>query len=327
MINLTSGRLAFSDLSGILKKIPFEAWFGKATPLFYLCGVVMVASLILGGGSRRGLGLDAALQLLAIPLLLVSLWRLFEASLTRQMRLALWFCSAIAVLPLLQLIPLPPWLWTALPNRQPSAEAFDIFGRALPWMPISVSPTETWLSALSLVPPLAIFLSTHLLSYRERRWLMLVLLAVGVLSVFMGLMQVAQGEASPLRMFNITNTTEAVGFFANRNHFAALVYCLMVFAIGWTVCGANSRPGKPKLKALGFEFDTASFIWMVGGFTILVLLLAGEIMARSRAGLGLTIIALFAGGTLGFLNTSGSFRGMAVSKLIIGVIVLVFIFS
>src|SRR5262245_45321053 len=232
MINRTSARLAFSDLSGILKKIPFEAWFGKATPLFYLCAVVMVASLILGGGSRRGLGLDATLQLVAIPLLLVSLWRFFEVSLTRQMRLALWFCLAIAVLPLLQLIPLPPWLWTALPNRQPSVEAYYILGRAVPWMPISVSPRATWLSALSVLPPLAIFLSTHLLSYRERRWLMLVVLAVGTVSVFIGLMQVAQGETSPLRMFTITNATEAVGFFANRNHFAALVYCLMVFTIG-----------------------------------------------------------------------------------------------
>src|SRR5262245_49779349 len=284
MINLTSGRLAFSDLSGILKKIPFEAWFGKATPLFYLCGVVMVASLILGGGSRRGLGLDAALQLLAIPLLLVSLWRFFEVSLTRQMRLALWFCLATAVLPLLQLIPLPPWLWTALPNRQPSAEAFDILGRALPWMPISVSPTETWLSALSLLPPLAIFLSTLLLSYRERRWLMLVMLAVGVLSVFIGLIQVAQGETSPLRMFTITNPTEAVGFFANRNHFAALVYCLLVFVIAWIASRIEAK--SPPDKAIVFGYDIASIIAMVSGFTILVLLLAGEIMARSRAGLG-----------------------------------------
>ena len=104
-------------------------WIGRASPLFYLCAVVMVASLILGGGTRGGFLSDAILQLLAIPLLLVSLWRIFEVPLTRQMRLALWFCLAIAVLPLLQLIPLPPWLWTALPNRQPSAETFDILGQ------------------------------------------------------------------------------------------------------------------------------------------------------------------------------------------------------
>ena len=102
-------------------------------------------------------------------------------------------------------------------------------------MPISVSPQATWLSALSLVPPLAIFFCTLLLAYRERRLLSLIVIAVGMVSVFVGLIQVAQGQESPLRFFAITNPTEAVGFFANRNHFAALLYCLMVFAIAWTV--------------------------------------------------------------------------------------------
>ena len=63
------------------------------------------------------------------------------------------------------------------------------------------------------------------------------MLAVGVLSVLVGLIQVAQGQESPFRFFAITNPTEAVGFFANRNHFAALLYCLMVFALAWIVYG------------------------------------------------------------------------------------------
>jgi hypothetical protein len=109
-------------------------------------------------------------------------------------------------------------------------EVFEILGDKLSWMPISLSPNQTWLSALSLIPPLAIFLATLLLPYRERRWLSLVFLAVGVLSVFVGLIQVAQGPESPLRFFAYTNLTEAVGFFANRNHFAALLYALIMFA-------------------------------------------------------------------------------------------------
>ena len=151
------------------------------------------------------------------------------------MRVPLFFCVAVVAIPLVQLIPLPPWLWTALPGRGPSAETFEILGQKTPWMPISVVPHETWLSALSLIPPLAIFLATLLLPYRERRWLSLVFLAVGVVSVFMGMIQVAQGPESPLRFFEITNETEAVGFFANRNHFAALLYALTLFAAAWTV--------------------------------------------------------------------------------------------
>jgi O-antigen ligase len=325
------GSRALLNFSGLLNKIRFETWFGRGARFLYLCAVVMVASLVLGGGAGRGLLSDAILQLLAIPLLVVSLWKVFEVSLTRQMRLALWFCLAIAILPLLQLIPLPPSLWTALPNRQPSVEAFDILGRAVPWMPISVSPKATWLSALSLLPPLAVFLSTLLLSYRERRWLILVVLAVGVLSVFIGFVQVAQGEHSPLRFFEFSNKTEAVGFFANRNHFAALIYCLMVFSIGWIVYWSATlrapRNQEGKQKAKEYEYNTASIIGIVGSFTVLVILLAGELMARSRAGLGLTIIALFGVFALGFSDRSAGFGAMLVNKLLVGVIVLVGIFS
>ena len=215
----------------VLNKIRFDAWFGKANLLFYLCTVVIVASLFLGGGTRGGYLSDAILQLLSIPLLVASLWRLSEVPLTKDTRRALFFCLAIAVLPLVQLIPLPPWLWTALPNRQLEVETFQLVGETVPWMPISVSPRGTWLSALSLLPPIAIFLGTLLVGYRERRSLSLVFLVVGVISVFVGLLQVAQGQASPLRFFAITNPTEAVGFFANRNHYAALHYCLMLFVV------------------------------------------------------------------------------------------------
>ena len=145
----------------------------KGSLLVFSCAAVLVASLLLGGGTHGGFLSDAILQLISIPLLLLGLWKLFDAELTRQSRFALLFCAAIVVLPLLQLLPLPPWLWTALPNRQASTVAFEVTGHPFPWMPISVSPEATWLSLLSLVPPLAIFISMLLLSYRERRWLSL----------------------------------------------------------------------------------------------------------------------------------------------------------
>jgi O-antigen ligase len=321
-------RLALPNFPGVLNQIRLETWFRKGSLFFYLCAAVMVASLTLGGGAGRGLLSDAILQLLAIPLLLVSLWRLFEVPLTKPMRLALWFCFAIAALPLLQLIPLPPWLWTALPHRQPSVEAFEIIGSAVPWMPISVSPKGTWLSALALIPPLAVFLSTLLLSYSERRWLMVVVIAVGVLSVFIGFLQVAQGGSSPLRFFEYSNRIEAVGFFANRNHFAALIYCVMVFSLGWIVYwSATVRlPRNQQGRAGEYQYDTASIIAMLGSFTVLVIFLAGELMARSRAGLGLTAVALLGVFALGISNRNAGF-GAFVNKLLIGVIALVVVFS
>jgi O-antigen ligase len=210
------------------------------------------------------------------------------------MRMAVFFAAVLVAIPLSQLIPLPPWLWTALPGRGPSAETFAVLGQKIPWMPISVSPQETWLSMLSLIPPLAIFVATLLLPYRERRWLSLVFLAVGVISVFVGMIQVAQGPESSLRFFEITNDTEAVGFFANRNHFAALLYTLVVFAAAWTIQAAAAEGSGGDQK-----FETVWIVSVVAAFTLLVVLLAGQIMARSRMGLGLTMLALVGGLALG----------------------------
>ena len=129
---------------------------------------------------------------LALPILLYFLWTLIAQPLTPQLNVALSFCLALAALPLLQLVPLPPWLWTRLPNGD--ASAFEATGQAVPWMPLSVSPQATLLVLLSLIPPLAVFLGAVQLSYRERRWLSLVLIGVGIVSVFLGLVQVAQGQ-------------------------------------------------------------------------------------------------------------------------------------
>jgi hypothetical protein len=154
-------------------------------------------------------------------------------------------------------------------------------------MPISVLPRATWLSALSLLPPLAVFLGTLLLGYRERRLLCILLLGIGILSAFMGLSQVAQGPQSTLRFFEITNPSEAVGFFANRNHFAALLYSLTLFSAVWVIeaaAGVNAERGR---------LDTAWMAGVAASLVVLVIILAGLAMARSRAGLVLTIVALF----------------------------------
>lgn len=243
---------------------------------------------MLGGGTRNGFLSDSILQLSSIPLLLLSLWRMLDLRASPELRRVWLFCFLVVLVPLLQLVPLPPAIWMALPHREPLAETFDLLGRPPPWMPISILPRDTYLSVLSLMPPLAIFLSALFLSHRERGLLSLTMLALGIISVFVGLLQVAQGPSSPLRFFEFTNLTEAVGFFANRNHFAALLYSLVPFAAAWTVATANPGPGGQRQG-----YDTTYIIALLAGFTVIVILIVGQVMARSRAGLGLQILALF----------------------------------
>jgi hypothetical protein len=82
--------------------------------------------LLLGGGTTAGFLSDTLLQFLAIPALLVALWGLLNARHGRPARRAALFCLAVALVPLLQLVPLPPEIWTALPNREAIVATFQL---------------------------------------------------------------------------------------------------------------------------------------------------------------------------------------------------------
>jgi O-antigen ligase len=294
----------------------------RSSLVFILCGIVLVGSLLLGGSTRHGYLSDAVLQLLAIPLLSIALWNLTELKWSKEARLAVLLCAAIAALPLLQLIPLPPSVWAALPGREVVASSFESFGRALPWLSISVASEATWLSALSLIPAIAVFLGLLVLGYAERRMLVLLVLAVGVVSVFIGLLQVAQGPQSGLRFFDVTNPAEAVGFFANRNHFAALIYALTLFT---AALAADSAFGAAAGKDWR-HYDSILIIAVFAFFIILVLLLSGQAMARSRTGLALTILGIFGACALG-LSDRRVISGFTSGKLLIGASALALVFA
>jgi len=137
------------------------------------------------------------------------------------------------VWPLLQLIPLPPTLWTSLPGRGEIALAYDAAGMTLPWLPISLYPTATWLALLSLLPATAIFLATLSLERRSRRLLIIVLFVIIFPSVVMGTLQIMGGEDSPFRFYHTRD--RVVGFFANPDHNAAFLYSAIPFVTAWMI--------------------------------------------------------------------------------------------
>lgn len=286
---------------------------------FWLTALTLLAALLLGGGTRGGFLSDALLQLLAIPLLLLSASRLSDLfwrdrAKLRQVRWEIAFCLAIVLVPLIQLVPLPPALWTLLPHRAPLIASFDglghgLSGNGLPWLPISVSPDATWLSVAALLPTLAVFFGTILLGYRERRLLSLGVVAFGIVSAFLGLLQIAQGPASRLRFFSATNLSEAVGFFANRNHFAAFLYVVLLFAAVWAIdIGFAVGPWRDRRI-----FEARSIVTITASFLAIVILLAAEAMARSRAGMVLTMVSLV--GVYGLVLTDRRRRTLSSTPL------------
>ena len=227
----------------------------------------------------------------------------------------LWrFAARILAVPLLQLVPLPPALWTHLPGRDVVVAAFELIGRRPAWAPLSMAPRATWLSALSLLPPLAVFLSVLTLGEPERRLFSLLAIAFGVASALLGLVQYAQGETSSLRFFEVTNPTSAVGFFANKNHFAALLYSIMPLAAAWLAAGVAATRGS---SGRGRDPARAAPLLALAMAVALVVLCVAELIAASRAGLILTLVGLFAALAL-TANPSRRLKNLASGRVLIG---------
>lgn len=254
-----------------------ERVFGVSLFYGYTC-LVLGAALLLGGGRVYGLWSDSLVYLLTLPLLAVSFFRLSTGRPPRETAIAVAAACVVFALPLIQLVPLPPSLWTALPGRILIVETFQLMGAPLTWWPLSLDPQATMLSFLALLPAIAIFLAVLLLDEAERASLTLVVLFAAVAGVLLGLVQLVQGAASPLRFFAITNLDSTTGFFANRNHNAAMFYCALPFAAAWAHHSLATR----RRSYLVAAYAT---------LTVLVLLV-GATTTLSRAGAALAVLAL-----------------------------------
>lgn len=257
---------------GVYLRSPF--WLRDRAFLF-LNGGYFVLCLALGGGTQQGFFSDAILQLLGLPLLVVALLRLPSIAIPR---VPLFVLCLVVALPLAQLVPLSPAIWTSLPGREELVRAYETAGVSLPWLPISLSPNVTWRSAVSLIPPMTLFLSLLSLSDRMRRAIVVVMLIFAFVAVVLGLLQVMGGTESPLRFFAVTNASRAVGFFANSNHQAALLYCAIPFAAAYAIQLAQSD---------GRYRGILLFLVAI----LLASLFVGIAATRSRAGLALAIVA------------------------------------
>src|SRR5215475_12827745 len=74
---------------------------------------VVIVAMLFGGAGGYGWS-DAIVQLAALPLLAWALFKLTPSQLGRGGQWAIGLACAITAWPLLQLIPMPPLLWSSL---------------------------------------------------------------------------------------------------------------------------------------------------------------------------------------------------------------------
>lgn len=237
--------------------------------------------LLLGGASGGGAWANMVLQLLAIPLIIWALLARRSAPVApAAAQLIMLLVAALAVV-LLQLLPLPPSVWTTLPGRWGIADGLRLLGEGLPWMPLSLAPHRTLSSVLWTLPAIAVLLGMLRLGNFKPGWLAWAIVSVTSVAVGLGALQVAGGVDSPLYLYEISNRGLATGFFANSNNMAELLVLNMPF-LGALYLAARGK-GQSLQKSSGL------FVVLGGALSVLVV---GIAVNGSLAGIGLAVPAL-----------------------------------
>ena len=135
--------------------------------------------------------------------------------------------AACIALPLAQLIPLPPGAANALPGHGIVA-AIDAQSNVGPlWRPLTVTPEATRNALWSLLIPCAALALAIQIPEQRQRGIARLILGLGLISGVLGLLQLQGDSNGPLYFYETTNNGSAVGLFANRNHQAVFLACLL----------------------------------------------------------------------------------------------------
>jgi O-antigen ligase len=254
-----------------------------ATPQFWLLAGFLVILFLTGGASRIDAQSLIILRPLSVVMCAAALLTIRREHFAERKWLWAGFAS-MALLCLLHLIPLPPVLWQSLPGREIVMEVDRVAGLGDVWRPLTLTPMTGWHALAALIIPLTVLMLGAQLTKDDLYRLLPVILALGVLSGLIGVLQILGDPRGSLYFYRITNNGAAVGLFANRNHAAVLLACLFPMLAVYA-----SSVGDRDDKAKGRQLTAIA----VGIVLVPLILVTG-----SRAGLIVTVPALLAAALL-----------------------------
>jgi O-antigen ligase len=237
-------------------------------------GFAMIVLTLVGGAPLSVLGVLALATSTAALLTAIA----FSPDATRlvalpwQSRAAL---AAIILLPLAQLVPLPPALWQALPGQDIRHTVLAAIGRGDSWQPISLTPISTMEAAVACLIFVSLVLAMLTLDEHRLRYIGWLILAIVAIDVAIGTLQVASGGYPILR--ESRNQGAMLGFFANKNHMGLFVAASMPLA--WLLLDVQRRRGPRLYLFIGWS----------------ILSLVALVATNSRSGL---LVGLVAAGSL-----------------------------
>jgi hypothetical protein len=284
--------------------IPWEDWpdawrdawspTNQVQTAIFACALVLLINATLFGGASQTNALSlAVVEVASLPMFFVGLYLVLAGAAPKASVLPLVVLALVVVVPVVQLMPLPPSVWTRLPGREPIARIFDVAGLGRPSLPFSMAPEETWRSLLALTPPAAMFMGGLFLTDQHRRVMAVSWLVLGIVSLCIGMLQLLQGPDSRLYFYKITNLGSLVGLFSNRNNEAAFFYSLIPLAAVFAA----------KFKG---DFQDPRGIPALLAFLCVFVAIVGVAVTRSRAGIVIAAVVLL--GSAAVIVRGGALR-------------------
>ncbi len=279
--------------------------------------LIAFAPLVRGGNRPLPLLLMESAALLGLTVVVLGSSR---AALRAIPQLWWWGVSILALVPLAQLLPVPPALWARLPGHEAYARGLEIAGNdaGAPWRALSIDATATEYAWLAMIPCLAIFMLVQFLDRRKLRQLVTLFVLVAVCEATLGIMQIGAPASSLLHLGNPYGADAATGTYVNRNHFAALMAMALPMLMAlWAaeVLPPKSAKGEvlrdhPRNRDVKLARRLLLSIFVM---TVAVALL----FTRSRAGIG-TGFAALALASLALVWSAGSVH----ARVILGIVAL-----
>lgn len=232
-----------------------------------------------GGISVPSYFVLAILVAMSVALFVLSVARIANTVLPYHAVSALFILLCGLGLFLVQILPLPPQIWTAFPGRGFVIESFKATGILPGWLPLSLDANSTKDDLIFIAPAVALFVAALAVKANQRVYLVLTLVLVVLVSVILGLAQISHVSTGSLFLYESGGLDSASGFFANRNFFASLLYATVPFvvalAINW------NRSGK-----------THKIIGPIFALIFIAVIIVGLGASASRMGIILTFFAI-----------------------------------
>jgi O-antigen ligase len=203
----------------------------------------LLLCLVFGGSAQAVYG-NPALQLTGLAILAWTAATTVSRRIPQPALQFLLLATVSLATVLLELLPLPPSLWTLMRSRRGFASGYPLLGLSEPWIPLSLVPYHSLECLFAVIPFAAIFSSITVVDAYERKKLVAALLSGTVLGILLGTLQVGSGDpqSSPWYLYAETNFGSATGFFANANHMATLLVMSVPFLAALVADARRSNP-------------------------------------------------------------------------------------